>query len=363
MANIKRIGVFTGGGDAPGLNAVIRAVTKKAIIKYGWKVLGIGQSTMGFLQPEKNVWLDYKSVSGILPKGGTILGTTNKGDPFNFPVEEDGKIVLKDVSQIIVDKIHEYKLDGIIAIGGDGTMRIAYKFYKMGIPIVGVPKTIDNDLLITDATFGFETAVNIVMEALDNLHSIAESRDRVVIVEVMGRDAGWIALHAGVAGGADVILIPEIPYHLKSVIRKIDERRGYGANFTVIIIAEGAVSAGGETSYLEEKAAGGMKRYGGAGALLKQNLERFIDSEVILTVLGHIQRGGTPCSYDRVLATRFGSAAADLMAEEKFGHIVCLKGTQISSAPMIDAASGQKFVPMDYDLLEAARSIGISLGD
>ncbi len=362
MKKISRIGILTGGGDAPGLNAVIRAATKKAITHYGWKVLGIAESTTGFLEPEKNSWLDYAAVSGILQRGGTILGTTNKADPFNYPVEKDGKIVFEDVSDKVIEEIKKLKLDCLVAIGGDGTMKIAYKFFRKGVPIVGVPKTIDNDLLVTDATFGFETAVDIVMAALDKLHSIAESRDRVVVVEVMGRDAGWIALHAGIAGGADVILIPEIPYNIKAVVKKIEERAKYGANFSIVVVAEGAAPRGGETLYVDDTP-GGMKRLGGAGERVQSQLGKYVDSDINLVVLGHLQRGGSPVAYDRVLSTRFGSAVIDLIAEGKFGHLVCLKGTDIISAPLEEAITGQKLVPPDYDLIETAKSIGISLGD
>lgn len=364
MHKIERIGILTGGGDAPGLNAVIRAATKKAILRFGWKVLGIGDSMDGLLtKPEKNSWLDYSAVSGILPKGGTILGATNRGDPFNYPMKENGKVVMKDVSDLMIENIKKHKLDALVVIGGDGSMRIAYKFFQKGVPVVGIPKTIDNDLLVTDATFGFETAVNTVTECLDRLHSIAESKDRVVVVEVMGRDAGWIALYAGVAGGADVILLPEIPYDIKAVIRKIEERKSLNAHFTIIVIAEGAKPKGGEMSYLQEDSPGGMKRLGGAGEQLAEDLKKYVDSEVPLAVLGHLQRGGSPCSYDRVLATRFGSAAIDLVAQGKFGHIVCLSGSKISSAPLEDAIMGQKLVSKDYDLIQAARDIGVSLGD
>lgn len=364
MVKIERIGILTGGGDAPGLNAVIRAATKKAILRHNWKVLGISDSMDGLLtKNEKNSWLDYSAVSGILQKGGTILGTTNRGDPFSYPFIENGKTVLKDVSDLMIENIRMNKLDALLVIGGDGSMRIAFKFFQKGVPIVGIPKTIDNDLLVTDATFGFETAVDTVTECLDRLHSIAESRDRVVVVEVMGRNAGWIALHSGIAGGADVILIPEIPYDIKAILQKIEDRKSYNARFTIIVIAEGAKPKGGETSYLQEDTPGGMKRLGGAGEQLVSALKKYVDSEVPLTVLGHLQRGGSPCSYDRVLATRFGTAAIDLIAEGKFGRIVCLSGSKITDAPIEEAIKGQKLVPENYDMLQAAKDIGISLGD
>ena len=364
MVKIERIGILTGGGDAPGLNAVIRSAAKKAILRHGWKVLGIGDSMDGLLtKPEKNCWLDYSAVSGILQKGGTILGTTNRGDPFNYPFIENGKTFFKDVSDLMIENVKKLKLDALIVIGGDGSMRIAYKFFQKGVQIVGIPKTIDNDLLVTDATFGFETAVDTVTECLDRLHSIAESRDRVVVVEVMGRDAGWIALHSGIAGGADVILIPEIPYDVTAIVRKIENRKSHNARFTIIVIAEGAKSKGGETSYLPEETPGGMKRLGGAGEQLVQSLKKYVDSDVPLTVLGHLQRGGSPSSYDRVLATRFGAAAIDLIAAGKFGRIVCLSGSKITSAPIEEAIKGQKLIPADYDMLQVARDIGISLGE
>jgi phosphofructokinase-like protein len=362
---IKKIGILTGGGDAPGLNSVIRAAVRKIKRHYGWEVMGINGSFQGLISGEGNVELDHKSVSGILTKGGTILGTNNKSDPFSYPVNRNGKVVAVDKSGLVMQHIKKFGLDALMLIGGDGTMRIGNKFHKMGVPIVGVPKTIDNDLLGTDRTFGFDTAVGCVTWSLDRLHSTAESHDRVIIVEAMGRDAGWIALHSGIAGGADVILIPEIPFTIKNVIKKIHMRQTKGSDFSIIVVAEGAKLLGDdETTQREETDPRfGMPKLGGIGYRVKLGIEQFTELETRVVVLGHLQRGGSPNSYDRVLATRLGCGAVDLIAEGKFGQIVVSQNDSITSIPLQQAAEGNKNVDPKGEIVQTAKDIGISFGD
>lgn len=356
---MKKIGILTGGGDCPGLNAVIRAVVKKSI-KYNWNILGIKNGWKGLINGEIELLTDY-SVSGILPKGGTIIGTS-RTNPFK---NED------DVKKII-DNIKKFGIEAIVAIGGDDTLNVAYKFFKMGIPVVGVPKTIDNDVAATDYTFGFDTAVSIVTEAIDRLHTTAESHHRVMVVEVMGRHAGWIATIAGIAGGADEILIPEVPFEIKEVCRNLKKRYDRGKKFSIIAVAEGAqpkledykndneeiiIQNVGDkvlVTQSNEKDAFDHVRLGGIGNFLAKEIEKCMHVETRVTVLGHVQRGGTPTAHDRVLATRFGIAAVELIKNEDFGKMVALKGDKIVSVDLEDVINKSKTV--DMELYEIAKT-------
>lgn len=362
---IKTIAMLTGGGDAPGLNSVIRAAVRKIKRHFGWKILGINESFEGLITGEKNIELDESMVKGILTKGGTILGTSNKANPFSYPITRGGKLVAVDHSGLVMQRIKDLGIDALMIIGGDGTMMIAQRFHELGVNVVGVPKTIDNDLMGTDRTFGFDTAVGCVTWCLDRLHSTAESHDRVIIVEVMGRDAGWIALHGGIAGGADVILIPEIPFENTYVNKKIHQRQASGRNFSIVVVAEGAVMQGAsETTKLEEgDPRFGLPRLGGIGYQVKAGIESSTDLETRVVVLGHLQRGGSPNSYDRVLASRFGCGAVDLIAEGKFGDIVVSQQDKITSIPIKDAIKGNRKVNPDSEVVQCARDIGISFGD
>jgi len=352
---MKRIGILTGGGDCPGLNAVIRAAVRTLIRDYDIEVVGIQLGFEGLLT-RSIVPLGLEQIRGILPKGGTLLRTTNRGNPFEYPTAGGGA---EDRSGQCIDNIHDLGIDGIIAIGGDGTLKIAQRLCEKGIPIVAVPKTIDNDLAATDYTFGFHTAVAVATDAVDRLHTTAESHDRVMILEVMGRNAGWIALYAGIAGGADIILVPEIPYRPQTIVETIRERQSEGAKFDIIVVAEGAHRLGGEEAYLDKAA----RRLGGIAYQVAADIQQHIDLEIRVTVLGHIQRGGSPIAYDRILASRFGKVAADLVATKKFGEMVALRGDEIVSVPIRDAVSRPKYVDPDGQLVSTARSVGISFGD
>ena len=352
---MKRIGILTGGGDCPGLNAVIRAAVRTLVRDHGMEVAGIQLGFEGLLK-KAIVPLTLDSVRGVLPKGGTLLRTTNRGNPFEMP-GPDGVPV--DRSKECVENIHDLGIDGIIAIGGDGTLRIAQRLCEMGIPMVAVPKTIDNDLAATDYTFGFHTAVAVATDAVDRLHTTAESHDRVMILEVMGRNAGWIALNSGIAGGADIILLPEIPYRPEAIVEMIRERQGEGARFDIIVVAEGAKRVGGEEAYLDKAA----RRLGGIAYQVAADIQQHIDLEIRVTVLGHVQRGGSPIAFDRILASRFGKHAADLVAEKKYGEMVALRSDAIVSVPIKDAVSKPKYVNPEGQMVSAARSLGISFGD
>jgi len=350
-----RIGILTGGGDCPGLNAVIRAAARTLIRDYDIDVVGIQLGFEGLLT-KSCVSLTLDSIRGILPKGGTLLRTTNRGNPFEFPVG-DGRC--EDRSSTLIDNVHELGIDGVIAIGGDGTLKIAQRLCDMGIPMVAVPKTIDNDLAATDYTFGFHTAVAVATDAVDRLHTTAESHDRVMILEVMGRNAGWIALYAGIAGGADIILIPEIPYQPENIVEMVRGREREGAKFDIIVVAEGAHRVGGQEAYLDKA----TRRLGGIAYQVAADIAEHIDLEIRVTVLGHIQRGGSPIAFDRILASRFGKAAADLVATKRFGEMVAVRGDEIVSVPIRDAVSRPKYVDPGGNLVATARSLGISFGD
>jgi len=360
--NIKRIGVLTGGGDCPGLNAVIRAVVKTAINEHHWEVLGIEDGFEGLIQPGKVRELSFDDVRGILPRGGTILGTTNRANPFEYRVETGNGIETLDVSDDVVRHAQVLGLDALITIGGDGSLRIAHELIQKGLKVVGVPKTIDNDLMRTAVTFGFDTALNTAMQALDKLHTTAESHHRVIILEVMGRDAGWIALEAGIAGGADVILIPEIPYDIRSIQEKIETRNQRGAKFSIVVVAEGAKPEGGEAIYRESREIGAEQRLGGIGELVAKQLRDCCDVEVRVTVLGHLQRGGSPSAFDRLLGSRFGTMAVHLVAEGKLGYMVALEHDRIVPVPIAEAVAKQKFVPLNSDIILTAFGLDINLG-
>jgi 6-phosphofructokinase 1 len=360
MPTIKKLGVLTGGGDAPGLNAVIRAVGKAAT-NNGIEVIGLEDSFDGLIYPEKSRPLTPKDVTGILRLGGTILGTVNTGNPFIEPiVTPEGTF---DYADRVMEMFQKMRLDALVCIGGDGTLAISYEFYKKGIPLVGVPKTIDNDIAGTTSCFGFDTAVSFATDAIDRLHTTAEAHRRIMVVEVMGRYAGWIALHAGVAGGADVILIPEIPYDLESVAECIRDRDKRRARFSIVVIAEGAFPKDGSVSLLEAAHGGVAERLGGAGITCATKLEELTGKQSRHVVLGHLQRGGAPTAFDRTLATRFGGKAVDLLLHGQFGKMVANHPPDIVPIPLGEVVGKTKTVPLDYDLLLTARSMGISFGD
>lgn len=358
---VKRIGVLTGGGDAPGLNAVIRAVVKTAV-NCKCQVIGLEDSFDGLIEPDHWRELTPKDVTGILRVGGTILGTTNRGNPFAYPAEAThGESV--DYSDRCVENFNKLALDALIVIGGDGTLAIAHEFQKRGIPIVGVPKTIDNDIVGTNSTFGFDTAVSFATDAIDRLHTTAEAHHRVMVVEVMGRYAGWIAINAGIGGGADVILIPEIPYDLDKVAARIMERDLWGARFSIVVVAEGARPVGGQVSLVKHGGGGRLERLGGCGARVAEQLEQGTGKETRHVVLGHLQRGGAPTAFDRVLATRLGRKAVECAIAREFGVMVANHPPDIGTVPLEQIVGKTKNVPLDSDLVHTARAIGISLGD
>lgn len=363
MPRPRRIAILTGGGDCPGINAVIRAVTKKAISEYGMEVIGIQDGYYGLIYNSYRP-LDFADVSGILTMGGTILGTSNTDNPYHQAVKIDGKTAFEDVSKSTIANINALDIDCLVCIGGDGTLTIASQLARDGVPVVGIPKTIDNDLLGTDITFGFDSAVAVATEGIDRIHSTAQSHHRVMIVEVMGRHAGWIALHAGVAGGGDIILIPEIPYDLGSVIEKIKERNTAGNRFSIIVVAEGAKASGGDVvvKRIVEKSTDPI-RLGGIGMVLGAQIEQETGIETRAVVLGHLQRGGVPTPYDRVLATRLGTRAATMVMRRKFGRMVAVKGDKLTEVPLEEVAGGYRAVPHDHPLIASARSIGTCFGD
>jgi 6-phosphofructokinase 1 len=360
MPTINKIGVLTGGGDAPGLNAVIRAVVKAAC-NAGVTVIGLEDSFDGLIYPDKSRTLTPRDVTGILRLGGTILGTVNRGDPFHEPITTpDGTFHYGDR---VMEMFQKTQLDALVCIGGDGTLAISYEFYKRGIPLVGVPKTIDNDIVGTTSCFGFDTAVSFATEAIDRLHTTAEAHRRIMVVEVMGRYSGWIALHGGVAGGADVILIPEIPYDLDKIARCISDRDRLGARFSIVVVAEGARPKGGHMTVLEEAHDGHPERLGGAGSVVAKELEARTKKESRFVVLGHLQRGGAPTAFDRTLATRFGGKAVELLLNGQFGKMVANHPPDIVPMPLGEVVGKIKTVPLDYDLVKTARAIGVSFGD
>ena len=362
-SKVKNVGILTGGGDCPGLNAVIRAVVKTAINKYDVDVYGFKDGFHGIIK-NQYIKLDSRSVSGILTHGGTILGTSNTANPFDHKYLHDGKEVSGDVSDRVLENYLDLKLDCLICIGGDGTLNIADRLQKKGLNVIGVPKTIDNDLSATEVTFGFNSAVETCTEAIDKIHSTAQSHHRVMLIEVMGRYAGWIAISSGVAGGGDIILIPEIPYSIDEVIEKIRERNKAGKRFSIIVVAEGAKEKGGEIVIKKVvKDSPDPIRLGGIGNQIADKISEKTGIETRVTVLGHLQRGGTPTAYDRIIATKFGHSAIVAAAQGKFGVMVSLKGEDVILVPLSSAIEKMKAVPLDSQIVRAARDIGICLGD
>jgi len=358
-----RIAISTGGGDAPGLNAVIRAAVLSAINR-GWEVLGIKRGFAGLMGEDEVIPLTKQSVRGIAHLGGTILRTTNHGNPFHYPRKRaDGTFGEEDRSNELIANAKALGIDAMISIGGDGSLAIAQRLCDKGVNIVGVPKTIDNDVSGTITTFGFDTAVNTALEAIDKLHTTAESHDRVMVMEVMGRDTGFIALHSGLAGTADVILIPEIPYDIEKVCEKIRSRDRNGRFFSIVVVAEGAFPIGGKASIMGASLPGQAKRVGGIAEVIAQQIAERTGKETRSLVLGHLQRGGMPTGYDRLLATRFGGAAVKAIAEEKWGHMVALQSPHIVAIPIRDVLKEQKKVDPNHDVVETARATGISFGD
>jgi phosphofructokinase-like protein len=358
----KRIGVVTGGGDCPGLNAVIRAAAK-ASAKRGWECVGIVGGYEGLLEPQRTIPLDYQALSGLLPRGGTILGTANRGK-FSAKVGHgESRALPKELLQGVKSGMDALGLFALVSIGGDGSLNIAQQLFEHGIPIVGVPKTIDNDLEGTLFTFGFDSAVSCATDALDRLHTTAESHNRVMVLEVMGRYAGWIALYAGIAGGADVILIPEIPFNYESVCAKIQERENLGKKFTIIIVAEGAREKDGGfvTSGAQTKI--GEARLGGIGAVVSAEIEKRSGKESRVCVLGHLQRGGGPTTFDRALCSIFGATAVELIAAGEFGKMVAFTGPQVGAIQISDAVGKLKTVRHDGNLVRTARALGVCFGD
>lgn len=363
---VTKIAVNTGGGDAPGLNAVIRAVVLSAL-RRKIEVWGIRYGYRGLIEddPEGIIRLDRDAVRGITHLGGTMLGSTNRGDPYRYPVNRGGQLEPKDLSARVISRFRELGFEALVAIGGDGSQKLAARLLADGLPrVIGVPKTIDNDILGTDISFGFETAVETATDAIDKLHTTAQAHERVMVVEVMGRHSGWIALHSGIAGGADAILIPEIPFTLEPVAEKIQARERRGRRFAIVVVAEGARPEGG--SILYRQAGGAFKEHGQLGGVAESVAGRITEltgKETRTLVLGHLQRGGGPNSSDRLLALRLGCAATQLASETSQSGMVALHNGQIRFVPLEDAAKGFRTVPPDHGLLQTGRDLGISFGD
>lgn len=365
---IKRIAITTGGGDAPGLNAVIRAIVLAAAHR-GWQCFGIRDGYDGLLVPEQYPQggmnpLDLDSVRGITHLGGTILGTTNKGNPLRYPtVAPDGRLFEQDRSDDLLDGFKTHRLDALIAIGGDGSLAIAHALHQKGMQVVGVPKTIDNDLDKTVITFGFDTAVDFATDCIDRLHTTADSHQRIMVIEVMGRYAGWIALNAGVSATADAILIPEVPYDIRKVAEKVMAREQSGRHFSIVVVAEGACPTGGGHTLTEGKTIGSVERLGGVGHKVAADLESLTNKEARCVVLGHLLRGGTPTSFDRLISLRFGAASVRALDEGRSGVMVALDPPTVNYVPLKQATRRMKSVPLDCDTILTARDLGISFGD
>lgn len=361
MTNIRRIGVLTGGGDCPGLNAVIRAVTKTAIYGHGLEVIGISEGFGGLVN---GLWepLDEGDVSGILPMGGTILGANNRDNPFRYRVEnDDGTARYEDHSADALRNIERMEVDALVVAGGDGTLAIASRLHGMGVPLVGIPKTIDNDVHGTDVSFGFDSALQVATEAVDRLHTTAASHHRGMVLEVMGRNSGWLALCSGIAGGGDIILIPEIPFTYENVVKQIYERRRRGKRFSIIVVAEGTPLPDGCT--VGRKSSTGETVLGGIGEAVAEAVDRMAGMDTRVTVLGHLQRGGSPSPLDRILCTAFGAMAVSMVVDGDFGKMVALRTPEIVAVPLEEVVVGQRTVPPNDMLVEFARGVGTSFGD
>jgi phosphofructokinase-like protein len=357
MRRTKRIGILTGGGDCPGLNAAIRAVTKTAIFRHQMEVIGIEDGFDGLIK-NKSRRLESKDVSGILTLGGTILGTSNRANPFAYGEKK------KNVSKQVLRNFSHLKLDALVCMGGDGTLHIAHQLNQLGMPLVGMPKTIDNDVQATDFTLGFDSAVAVATEAIDNIHSTAESHHRVMIIELMGRYTGWVALHAGVAGGGDIILIPEIPYKIEKICEEVKKRSKSGKRFSIIVVAEGVMFEDKELVVERKvKASTDPIRLGGISYKIAQQIEDLTGLETRIIILGHLQRGGKPTDFDRILATQFGKKALDLVLAEKFGYMTSLQCGEVIPVPIESAITNLKKVNLDSPLIEAARGVGTCFGD
>jgi ATP-dependent phosphofructokinase / diphosphate-dependent phosphofructokinase len=358
-----RIAILTGGGDCPGINAVIRAVAKKAILEYGMEVIGIKDGYEGIINSSHRQ-LHFDDVSGILTLGGTILGTSNTANPYRYPSKKGSGTGFDDLSRSTLANIASLDIDCLVCIGGDGTLTIADRLFRDGVPIIGVPKTIDNDIRGTDVTFGFDSAVSIASEGIDRLHTTAQSHHRVMIVELMGRNAGWIALYAGIASGGDIILIPEIPYDIEKVVERVKDRNRRGKRYTIVVVAEGAKPKGGDVVVQRVvKESTDPIRLGGIGFALGLEIEKLSGIETRTVVMGHLQRSGIPTPYDRVLATRLGCKAAEMVINERFGYMVGVAGNALNEVPLEEVAKGQRNIQPGEPLIQAARSVGTCFGD
>jgi 6-phosphofructokinase 1 len=357
-----RIGILTAGGDCPGLNAVIRGVTKSAINRFNMEVIGFHDGFLGMIE-KRYSRLTFEGVSGILTRGGTILGSSNKANPFNYAVQEGETQRKVDLSDSCMELYNDLGLDALVCVGGDGTMTIAGQFAKKGAKVIGLPKTIDKDLMETDATFGFDTARATATEAIDRIHTTAQSHHRVMLVEVMGRNAGWLALESGIAGGGDIILIPEIPYNLEEIINVVSMRNQVGRKFSIIVVAEGAKPIGGEQTVQRMVAdSPDPVRLGGISQLLTRQIEDRTGTESRATILGHVQRGGTPSPLDRLLGTQLASKAVDMLVEWQFNHMAAIQGSEMVAVPIEKVMGKQRLVPLDSPLIRAALSVGTSFG-
>jgi len=363
MRGRTKIAVLTGGGDCPGINAVIRAVVKKAINEKNMEVIGIEDGFHGLVNNRYRP-LTFDDVSGILTLGGTILGTSKKANPYQYAIKKGQSLTFQDKSKQAIENVRKLNIRCLVCIGGDGTLGIAHRLYRDGIPVVGVPKTIDNDILGTDITFGFHSAVQIATEGIDRIHTTAQSHHRIMIVEVMGHKAGWIALYAGVAGGGDIILIPEIPYDLDVIVDKVKERARKGKRFSIVVVAEGAKPKGGDVVIQRiVRESPDPVRLGGIGFVLGKQIESVTELETRTVIMGHLLRGGSPTSFDRILATQFGTKVIDLIEKEKFGYMVGIKEGSLVEVPLEEVARGIKNVPLNHSLIRSARSIGTCFGD